>query len=213
MRDKRQSQGKRGRAGSWVVGWGLVVVLGVWPGRALGTSVIELSFKQLVQEAELILVGTVMAMSAEWEAESETSYTLVTFSQLEVLKGDEGRSEVTLQVMGGPTPEGETLELVGTPQFRLGERAVVFSAGNGRDAVPLVGLWQGVYRLRYDGERQEEAVYNHAGQPVSEVPTSGGRIMHDGEWDEAEAGEPREAMTLPQFQAQIKEALVDGNAE
>ncbi len=145
------------------------------------TTVLEQSFASLVQEAEVIAVGTVSAIETEWDAEKEAPFTLVTFSALEVSKGDTSRSELTLHFLGGPTPDGLIMQIAGTPQFQLGERAVVFVTGNETNAVPLVGMWQGVYRVVFDPEREIETIATHAGQPLTTLPmvqTQGG-IVHD----------------------------------
>ena len=57
------------------------------------TTVLEKSFSSLVQDAEVIAVGTVTAIETEWDVQKEAPFTLVTFSDLEVLKGDESQLE------------------------------------------------------------------------------------------------------------------------
>ena len=158
----------------WLVGWSLWL-LPAWAGA---TTVLEVSFATLVKEAEVIAVGTVTAIEPEWDARTETPLTLVTFSDLAVLKGAVDQPSLTLEFVGGPEPDGTILEIVGTPAFRVGERSVVFSAGNGHQVVPLVGVWQGVYRVVFDAARGIETIHDHAGQPVSTLPTSEGRFLH-----------------------------------
>ena len=163
----------------WVVLVALSLVLLLSPAGA--TTVLEKTFPALVQDAEMIAVGTVTAIKAEWDAEKKAPFTLVTFSDLTVSKGDTGQAELTLHFLGGPTPDGMVMQIAGTPQFRLGERAVVFVTGNETNAVPIVGMWQGVYRVVFDSEREIEIVHTHAGQPVTTLPmvqTQGG-IVHD----------------------------------
>ena len=176
---------KNRAAGSAPWQWmGLVVVL-VGAGMLLltrlsgATTVLAKSFAALVQDAEVIVVGTVTAIEAEWDAQQEAPFTLVTFTDLEVVKGDASQTELTLRILGGPTPDGLILQVAGVPQFRLGERSVVFSVGNQRHAVPLVGLWQGVYRVGFDAERGLETVHTHAGHPLTRLPTGEGGILHD----------------------------------
>ena len=182
----------------WLVVWSLWLV----PAVAGATTVLEVSFATLVKEAEVIAVGTVTAIESEYDAQTKTPMTLVTFSDLAVLKGAVATPALTLEFLGGPEPDGTILEIVGTPTFSRGERSVVFSAGNGYAAVPLVGVWQGVYRVVFDAERGIETIHDHAGQPVSTLPTSEGRLLHDQEVTapalNAAAGVLSRAATRPQ---------------
>lgn len=166
----------------WIGLLAMLAVTGVLLARLVwATTVLEKTFSELVRDAEVIALGTVTAIEAKWDAQKEVPLTLVTFSDLAISKGDMGRTELTLQFLGGPTPDGMVMQIAGTPQFHLGERAVVFVTGNKINAVPLVGLWQGVYRVVFDVERDLETIHTHAGQPVTALPmvqTQGG-IVHD----------------------------------
>ena len=193
---------------------GLLVVLMVGSAllpRLIGaTTVLEKSFSSLVEDAEVIAVGTVSAIEAEWDAEKEAPFTLVTFSNLEVLKGDTGQTELTLQFLGGPTPDGMVMQIAGVPQFTLGERAVIFCVGNRHQAVPLVGMWQGVYRVVFDAERGEETVYTNARQPVTTLPTAEGGILHDDTPLVLEQkGASQEAMSLETFTHRIDQEVAN----
>lgn len=175
------------------------------------TTVLEKSFSSLVQDAEVIAVGTVTAIETEWDAQKEAPFTLVTFSDLEVLKGDESQTEITLHFLGGPTPDGLIMQIAGVPQFTLGERYVIFCIGNQHHAVPLVGLWQGVYRVVFDAERGIDTIHNHAGQPVTALPTEDGGMLHDEAPIVQEQKEAQqEAMSLGTFTALIEQELSNG---
>ncbi len=178
---------------------------------AWATTVIERPFAALVQDAEVIAIGTVTAIETEWDAKKNAPFTLVTFSDLEVLKGDEGQTELTLHFLGGPTPDGLVLQIAGVPQFSLGERSVLFCKGNQHQAVPLVGMWQGVYRVVFDAARGVEIIHNHARQPVTTLPSEGGGILHDAAPIVQEQREqPSETMALTTFTQRIKKELRNG---
>ena len=174
------------------------------------TTVLEKTFPELVQDAEVIAVGTVTAVAAEWNAEKEAPFTLVTFSELEILKGDLGQTELTLHFLGGPTPDGLTMQIAGVPRFNLGERTVIFCVGNKSNAVPLVGMWQGVYRVVFDAERGIETIYNHTMQPVTTLPTGERGIIHDDTLTVLEQkASPPEAMSLETFTHLIEQEVHD----
>ena len=80
---------------------------------------------------------------------------------------------MTLQFLGGHTPQGSVLTIPGVPRFTIGEKPVVFCAGNQRDFCPLVGLWQGVLRVRFDPQRGVETVSDNFHVPI--IVVEGGR--------------------------------------
>ena len=175
---------------------------------ARATTVIGQSFSSLVQDAEVIAIGTVSDIEAEWNVEKEAPFTLVTFSDLEILKGDESQTEITLHFLGGPTPDGLIMQIAGVPQFTPGERTVIFCKGNQHYAVPLVGMWQGVYRVVFDAEREIETIHNHASQPVTTLPTEDGGILHDeAPIFQEQREQASEAMSLETFTSLIEQEL------
>ena len=124
--------------------------------------VVQRNFPDLVARAEQIVVGTVTEITEERDA-SGSPWTLVTFSDLTVLKGDVGTG-LTLRFYGGRT--GETaVHIPDMPSFTLGERNVVFVTGNGQIICPLVGVWQGRFRVRFDAAQGTEVVESSDGNP------------------------------------------------
>jgi hypothetical protein len=113
----------------------------------------------------MIFVGIVTDIQEEWDAEKQIPHTLVTFSTLTVMKGDVG-PKVTLRFIGGHTPDGGEIIVPDTPRFTVGEKNVVFSAGNYRDAIPLVGIQQGLLRVITESASGREVVQDHAGAPI-----------------------------------------------
>ena len=147
---------------------------------AWATTVLEQSFPDLVREADTIVVGTVTAI--ETGQKRDVPFTLVTFADLDVVKGTHQEDEFTVQVMGGPTPDGLRFHIAGVPAFHLGDRMVVFVVGNETQAVPFVGMWQGVYRVVRDPETDMELMADHAGQPLTMLPQRSHQgVVHDGE--------------------------------
>ena len=120
-----------------IIGLACVSLLASAP--SWGTTVLHQSFPDLVQQADTIVVGTVSAITAEWDATHERPYTFVTFTDLDVRKGP-ARETLTLQMLGGPDPDGNILKISGVPDFHLGDRFLLFITGNEHIAVPLVGM-------------------------------------------------------------------------
>ena len=142
------------------------------------TTVLRQSFPDLVQKADTIAVGTVSAIAAEWDATTQRPYTLVTFTDLDVRKGA-AQDTLTLRFLGGPDPDGNILTISGVPQFHLGDRMVLFVVGNNHQAIPLVGLWQGLYRVVFDPDRDEEIMYTHDMRPLATLPQQQGGVVYD----------------------------------
>ena len=157
------------------------------------TTVLHQSFPDLVEKADTIVVGTVSTITAEWDADREIPYTLVTVTDLDVLKGDATQIALTLRFLGGTRPDGTVLQIAGVPQFTVGERNVLFVAGNEHYAVPLVGTWQGVYRVVFDPARDEEVLYTHSMRPLTALPVGGGDVLHD----DAHADSPAQPLRQP----------------
>ena len=176
-----------------------VLVLGSSAARA--TTVLPMTFSEVVDDAEVIAIATVSALEATWHPERQMPFTEVTFSDVEVLKGRIAGDELTLRFLGGPAPDGLTLRVSGMPQFAPEQQVVLFSAGNGLRACPLVGWWQGLYRVVYDAERDVRTVADHAGRPVAAVEGAvGGRAVR------LSAAPPRaaaDALTVDEFRALI----------
>lgn len=135
--------------------WLRAVVLAVATATGAGATTIQPpSFPELVAEAEVVIRGVVTALRSEtFESPQGTGIrTLVTLRVERMLKGAPV-PEVQLVQLGG-TVAGRTLRIAGVPQFRLGDRQIVFVAGNGRVFCPLVGLGHGRYGVQSgaDGE-------------------------------------------------------------
>jgi hypothetical protein len=156
---------RRGR--TWTVIlliWGIVqtIPLAV-PHVATAMVVVKRDFPELVARADAIVVGTVRRIEQGADP-SGAPATFVTFSDLTVLKGEVGES-LTLRFFGGA--EGDVVTFIpDMPTFTVGERDAVFVAGNGRDVCPLVGIWQGRFRVRFDAERGTDIVEDSNRTPV-----------------------------------------------
>ena len=108
--------------------------------RLLATTVLSQSFPDLVHKAEVIAVGTVTGINNHWDAAGRAPFTVVTFSNLNVLEGTAEGDTLSLYFLGGITPKGYTISVHGVPRFSIGEKNVVFCAGNRRNFSPLGGV-------------------------------------------------------------------------
>lgn len=119
-------------------------------GVARSTTVIPPTFESLVSSASTIFVGQVMDVRAAWFAtrDGRAIKTQVTFTVEDVWKGSVG-AVTQLEFLGG-TVGSTTMEVVGMPVFREGQRTVLFVSGGQRTASPLVGFYHGRMRVERD---------------------------------------------------------------
>ena len=119
-------------------------------GVASSTTVIPPTFETLVSSANTIFVGEVMDVRSEWIAtrDGRAIITKVTFKVEDVWKGAAG-AVTQLEFLGGTVGE-MTMEVVGMPIFREGQRSVLFVSSDATAASPLVGFWHGRMRVEKD---------------------------------------------------------------
>lgn len=119
-------------------------------GVASSTTVIPPTFETLVSSANTIFVGEVMDVRSEWIStrDGRAIITKVTFKVEDVWKGAAG-AVTQLEFLGGTVGE-MTMEVVGMPTFREGQRSVLFVSSEAKSASPLVGFWHGRMRVEKD---------------------------------------------------------------
>lgn len=107
----------------------------------------KLSLGQLTDRAAAIVVGTVVSRRAEWESygASRLIITKITVAIEQSLKGSLP-STVVLEVAGG-TIGDQTLTVSDVPEFRVGDRDVLFLNNHPHAISPLVGSDQGRFRI------------------------------------------------------------------
>jgi hypothetical protein len=143
-----------------------LIVAALATASASAMVVVKRDFPDLVARSEQIVIGTVTDIHEEQDV-SGAPFTLVTFSDLSVLKGDVG-STLTLRFYGGHAGD-VVVAISDMPTFTLGERDVLFVAGNNRDVCPLVGVWQGRFYVRLDPTLGADIVEDSTHQPLTGI--------------------------------------------
>jgi hypothetical protein len=141
----------------------LTLSLVVWAPPTSALVVVKRDFPELVARADQVVVGTVTAIT-QGQDDSGAPSTFVTFSDLTVLKGEVGPTLI-LRLYGGTTGN-VAVAIPDMPTFTLGEREILFVAGNGSAVCPLVGVWQGRFHVRLDETRGTEVVDDSDRNPV-----------------------------------------------
>lgn len=152
-------------------------------GTAFSTTVIPIGFDDLVAKAELIFVGQVIDRRSTYVSGPDRAIvTDVTFDVLRVLKGSAGlRTRLTF--LGGRVGS-DALIVSGMPQFDIGDRDMLFVSDR-IAASPLVGFWQGRFRVIRDPDTGREVIRTHGGgavfnglaQPGTSAPLRAGAVV------------------------------------
>lgn len=183
----------------------LLAVLLWWSGKPVAATVaVERDFPDLVARAEQIVIGTVIGIREE-DDDSGVRRTLVRVGDLSVLKGRVDGDELKLDFVGAQKG-AYVSRVLDFPIFREGERAVLFIAENGRAACPLVGVWQGRFRVQTDPQSGLEIVESNDGRRVL------GRHKRNLQYAPQQGGGGA-ALTLDQFRLLIADELAHPTGE
>lgn len=132
-----------------------------------------LTLDQLIARAPDIVVGTVVSRKTEWEhyGSSRLIITKVSIEIEQTLKGSASRT-LTVEVMGGTIGE-ESQRLSHVPEFRVGDRDVLFLNGQPHAVSPIVGADQGRFRVMTESATGIARVLTTGFGPVQSVSQIG----------------------------------------
>src|SRR3954466_14871899 len=142
----------------------LFVMAGVSP-RA--TVLIPADLGELSQERLAIARGRVAALDSQWTEDHGTIETIVTLEVDSYLKGNLG-ALLRFRVPGGELGRFRSI-VVGAPAFAVDQRVVVFLGAKGPSVPFVLGMSQGVFRLRRAADDSGWLVTS----PVLMAPASG----------------------------------------
>jgi hypothetical protein len=153
-----------------VAAFGLLILTAA---SAHSTSVLPLTFDELVARADEVIVARVVARQSSWvtSRSGRAIVTDVTFSIERTLKG-ESRIQRTLEFLGG-TVGDVTLEVAGIPEFQVNDRDVLFVRDTGRPASPLVGFSYGRFRVVRDATFGTDIIRTFDGRPLASLDDVG----------------------------------------
>jgi len=141
----------------------LVWVLSVATGTTIG---IAPTFDELVEQADTIFFGEVVNLrsSSEKNRDGRVIVTRVTFKVFQTLKGREA-IQAQLEFLGG-TIGDVTLNVEDVPQFKIGDRDILFVNTADRSVSPIVGLVHGRFRVVRDPVTGQDIVRRHDGTAI-----------------------------------------------
>jgi len=182
--------------------WSVLVLL-CHAGTALATDVLPLSFDDIAARATAIALVETVNVRSDWRTSSQGKHivTVVTFRVERGLKGQLGH-ELQLELLGGVVGS-IGMEVDGMPQFRAGDRDVLFLSPNRRSVAPIVGLYQGRFRVVGDRAAGTDRILTHDGKPFT-IGTAGPHRLR------STLLSPIRPLTYAQFESLILQGHVAG---
>ena len=149
-----------------------VLMLLCHAGTALATDVLPLSFDDITARAGAIALVETVNVRSDWRTSPQGRHivTVVTFRVERGLKGQLGH-ELQLELLGGVIGS-IGMDVDGMPQFRVGDRDVLFLSPNPNSVAPIVGLYQGRFRVEGDRAAGTDRILTHDRKPFT-VATAG----------------------------------------
>lgn len=117
---------------------------------ALATAAVDRSLEEMLRRADLLAYGQVREVTAE-TVDDEIRTRVVLDVERDLGRPEDPRSEVALSFLGGRTADGEVVTVEGVPRLDVGERVLVLAYEEEGLASPIVGVWQGLWRLGPQG--------------------------------------------------------------
>lgn len=153
---------------------GLAILLLTWE-TARATTLVQMDVEQLVDQAELVFVGTPVRSEVALSLDGKSPFTFVTFQVQDEVKGRAAGRELTLRFHGGPVGADEIVAVHGMPEFTIGETYLLFVRDNGKAASALLGWRQGQYRFTREPATGREILVDERGAAIQGI--EGGRWL------------------------------------
>lgn len=115
---------------------------------ASATVILKMELPELVGRSDVIFVGQVAQIQSHWNEGRRHIVTDTTFKVEQLVKGKTLLTEVVVRNLGG-TVDGLGMWVSGSPTFKQGERAVIFTDQRDKHRY-VTGMQQGVYRIVLD---------------------------------------------------------------
>jgi hypothetical protein len=161
------------------------------------TVLVPAEFRQVVNGSDIIAHARVLEVRPRWVDGRREIETVVTAEVVAPFKGEPART-IEFVVPGGQIGRYRSV-MIGAPQFRRGEEAVLFlNRGDGPDA-RVFGLNQGVFRVRQDPTSGRRLVVTPVLVAASDVAE---RVVR--------GAASRKPIDLEAFGAQVRSAMAQG---
>lgn len=179
------------------------------PVPAPATSVLSVTFHELVESSELVFEGTAVATE---NRESNFPRTCIRFEISDILKGEYPSDTIELCFLGGT--HGELILNVSEMQYpEPGEKGIYFVESLSSDqANPLLGWNQGHFIILKDPDTTDEHMVTSGRKAITEISEDSGRRRSlstgvPSNVKTAERSPGQKGMTAGEFKKKIRSML------
>jgi hypothetical protein len=158
------------------------------------TVILPADFHEIVFGSQIIVHGRVVDVRSEWVDDRSRIETYVTVESATLYRGSAG-STITFRTPGGQVGRYKSV-MVGAPEFRIGDEAVLFLKTYGEAPAQIFGLNQGLFRVRVDPRTGRRLVIRQL------LVAQGSGVQRVARGDRN-----RRPLTLDAFGAQVRAAL------
>jgi hypothetical protein len=174
----------------------LTLAFGVVP-TLTATVLIPAEFSEVVSGSQIIVHGRVVEVRSEWVEGRSRIESFITIESATFYRGSPV-SSLTFRTPGGQVGRYKSV-MVGAPEFRVGDEAVLFLKARGPEVPRIFGLNQGLFRVTVDRRTGRRLVMR---PPLVSHGASAERVVR---------GDPdRRLLTLDAFGAQVRATLRQG---
>jgi hypothetical protein len=117
------------------------------------TTAVMLSDEQLISSSRVILLGDIESVKAQWDLNHENINTYVKVKISQTLKGQLQNDTIVFKQLGGTVGEDSTV-IFGAPEYKAGQRVLLFLDTAHDGTLRIAHLFQGKYDLRDDAKGQ-----------------------------------------------------------
>ena len=141
----------------------------LFPSLSPATTILAVTFEELMQNAEFVFEGEVIAVEYVMTASSQLPLTCFSFDISEVFKGSHPEDRVDLCFLGGISG-GYTVKVANMQYPQLDEKGIYFVKSLARQyANPIYGWKQGHFLIETDPYSSTEHIMTADRQPVTRV--------------------------------------------
>lgn len=117
------------------------------------TTAVMLSDEQLISSSRVILLGDIQSVKAQWDLNHENINTYVKVKISQALKGQLQNDTIVFKQLGGTVGEDSTV-IFGAPEYKSGQRVLLFLDTGQDGTLRVAHLFQGKYDVADNAKGQ-----------------------------------------------------------
>ncbi|HKG21444.1 MAG TPA: hypothetical protein VKC34_06060, partial [Blastocatellia bacterium] len=135
----------------------LLLAVAFLAGSTEATTAVMLTDEELITSSRVILTGEVKSSEARWDAGRQNIYTYVKVRVSKIIKGQIRSERIVFKQPGG-TVGDESSVIYGTPEFKAGQRVLLFLNTADDGSLRVAHLFMGKYDIIEDAQTKQTRV-------------------------------------------------------